>query len=93
MLFRSSLDPDIAELVRRTLQEFQKKNGLTIVYTSHNMSEVEALCDRVLFLHRGKGITEGTPTEVAQRFKKDSLEKVFIHLARTGDVMDAEGTR
>ena len=89
----ASLDPDIAELVRRTLQEFQKKNGLTIVYTSHNMSEVEALCDRVLFLHRGKGITEGTPKEVAQRFEKDSLEKVFIHLARTGDVMDAEVPR
>lgn len=89
----ASLDPDIAELVRRTLQEFKIKNGLTIVYTSHNMAEVEALCDRVLFLHRGKAITEGTPKEVAGRFEKDSLEKVFIHLARTGDVMDAEASR
>lgn len=89
----ASLDPDIADLVRRTLQEFQKRNGLTIVYTSHNMAEVEALCDRVLFLHRGKGMTEGTPKEVADRFEKDSLEKVFIHLARTGDVMDAEVSR
>ncbi len=89
----ASLDPDIADLVRRTLQDFQKRNGLTIVYTSHNMAEVEALCDRVLFLHRGKAITEGTPKEVADRFKKDSLEKVFIHLARTGDVMDAETPR
>jgi ABC-2 type transport system ATP-binding protein len=85
----ASLDPDIADLVRRTLQEFQKRDGLTIVYTSHNM----ALCDRVLFLHRGKGMTEGTPKEVADRFEKDSLEKVFIHLARTGDVMDAEASR
>ena len=89
----ASLDPDIADLVRRTLQDFQKRNGLTILYTSHNMTEVEALCDRVLFLHRGKGITEGTPQDVANRFKKDSLEKVFIHLARTGDVMDAQVPR
>jgi ABC-2 type transport system ATP-binding protein len=86
----ASLDPDIAELVRRVLQEFQRRHQLTIIYTSHNMAEVEALCDRVLFLHRGKGMTEGTPKEVAGRFKKDSLEKVFIHLARSGDVVDAE---
>lgn len=86
----ASLDPDIADLVRTTLQEFQRRSGLTIVYTSHNMAEVEALCDRVLFLHRGKAITEGTPKEVANRFEKDNLEKVFIHLARTGDVMDAQ---
>lgn len=85
----ASLDPDIADLVRRALKDFQKKSGLTILYTSHNMVEVEALCDRVLFLHRGKRVTEGTPKEVADRFEKDSLEKVFIHLARTGDVMDA----
>jgi ABC-2 type transport system ATP-binding protein len=86
----ASLDPDIADLVRTALQGFQRQSGLTIVYTSHNMAEVEALCDRVLFLHRGKAITEGTPKEVANRFEKDNLEKVFIHLARTGDVMDAQ---
>jgi ABC-2 type transport system ATP-binding protein len=89
----ASLDPDIADLVRRALEGFQKKSQLTIVYTSHNMAEVEALCDRVLFIHRGKKITEGTPKEVAERFKQESLEKVFIHLARTGDVMDAEAVQ
>lgn len=86
----ASLDPDIADLVRTALQGFQRRSGLTIIYTSHNMAEVEALCDRVLFLHRGKAITEGTPKEVAARFEKDNLEKVFIHLARSGDVMDAQ---
>jgi ABC-2 type transport system ATP-binding protein len=89
----ASLDPDIADLVRRALQNFQRRAQLTILYTSHNMAEVEALCDRVLFLHRGKAITEGTPKEVADRFQKDSLEKVFIHLARTGDIMDPEAAR
>jgi len=85
----ASLDPDIADLVRRQLIDFRKNKGLTIVYTSHNMAEVEALCDRVLFIHRGRAMAEGTPAEIQNRFKQESLEKVFIHLARTGDVTDA----
>ncbi len=85
----ASLDPDIADLVRKTLVDFQKRLGLTIVYTSHNMAEVEALCDRVSFIHRGKVMAEGTPGEIQQRFQQNSLEKVFIHLARTGDIVDA----
>jgi ABC-2 type transport system ATP-binding protein len=84
----ASLDPDIADLVRHNLRTFQKDRGLTIVYTSHNMAEVEDLCDRVLFLHQGKKIAEGTPAQVRDRFQKESLEKVFIHLARTGDVLE-----
>lgn len=85
----ASLDPDIADLVRRQLIELRKTKGLTIVYTSHNMAEVEALCDRVLFIHRGRAMAEGTPAEIQNRFQQESLEKVFIHLARTGDVTDA----
>lgn len=87
----ASLDPDISDLVRRTLKEMQEKTGLTIVYTSHNMAEVESLCDRVLFIHRGKKIIDGTPGHVRDQFQKESLEKVFIHLARSGDVVDAAG--
>lgn len=84
----ASLDPDIAELVRENLKSFQRERGLTIVYTSHNMDEVEALCDRVLFVHQGRKVIEGTPTEVNTHFKQESLEKVFIHLARTGDLTE-----
>jgi ABC-2 type transport system ATP-binding protein len=87
----ASLDPDIADLVRTALRSFQKERGLTIVYTSHNMDEVEDLCDRVLFLHKGKKMIEGTPAEVNKHFEKESLEKVFIHLARTGDLKDGGG--
>ncbi|HMZ26532.1 MAG TPA: ABC transporter ATP-binding protein, partial [Elusimicrobiota bacterium] len=87
----ASLDPDISDLVRRTLKERQEKTGLTIVYTSHNMSEVESLCDRVLFIHRGRKISEGTPGQVRDQFQKESLEKVFIHLARSGDVLEDAG--
>lgn len=85
----ASLDPDIADLVRTILRGIQKERGLTIVYTSHNMDEVESLCDRVLFLHKGKKIAEGTPPEVLSQFRQESLEKVFIHLARTGDLSEA----
>lgn len=84
----ASLDPDIAELVRENLKAFQKSRGLTIVYTSHNMDEVEALCDRVLFVHQGRKIIDGTPAQVNAHFKQESLEKVFIHLARSGDILE-----
>jgi ABC-2 type transport system ATP-binding protein len=83
----ASLDPDIADLVRTALRDFQRRRGLTIIYTSHNMDEVENLCDRVLFLHQGRKIIEGSPAEVKEHFKKESLEKVFIHLARSGDLV------
>jgi ABC-2 type transport system ATP-binding protein len=85
----ASLDPDISDLVRETLKTFQSRSGLTIIYTSHNMAEVESLCNRVLFIHRGKKIIEGTPKHVQTHFQQESLEKVFIHLARSGDVLDA----
>ena len=84
----ASLDPDISDLVRGQLRTLQRERGLTVLYTSHNMAEVEDLCDRVLFLHKGRNIAEGTPAEIRERFKKDSLEKVFIHLARGGELTD-----
>jgi ABC-2 type transport system ATP-binding protein len=82
----ASLDPDIADRVREAILKIQKTQKLTILYTSHNMLEVEALCDRILFIHQGKKIVEGTPKDVVSRFQKESLEKVFIHVARSGDL-------
>jgi ABC-2 type transport system ATP-binding protein len=84
----ASLDPDIAERVRDALKEIRRDRKLTIVYTSHNMAEVEDLSDRVIFLHRGRKIIEGTPAKVREHFRKESLEKVFIHLARSGDLVE-----
>jgi ABC-2 type transport system ATP-binding protein len=86
----ASLDPDIADRVQSALKEFQRRRGLTIIYTSHNMAEVESLCDRVLFIHRGQKVIEGTPDQVRRHFQKESLEKVFIHLARGGEVVEVE---
>ncbi len=86
----ANLDPDIAEKVRGVLRAVQKERGITILYTSHNMREVEALCHRVVFLHRGRVVAEGQPAEVVQRFGHANLEEVFIDIARTGDVKDRE---
>jgi ABC-2 type transport system ATP-binding protein len=86
----SSLDPDVADKTRQHLQELRRERGLTLLYTSHNMSEVEALCDRVAFLHRGRVVAEGTPLEVSRRvlaaegLDAASLEEVFLKIARGG---------
>ena len=87
----ASLDPDIAEKVRTVLRRLQRERGVTIVYTSHNMREVEVLCDRVLFLARGRAVAEGPPRDVIARAQSESLEDVFIAIARDGDVVDRSG--
>ncbi len=81
----SSLDPDIADKVRRTLARIQEERGLTILYTSHNMAEVEKMCDRVVFLKEGRIVTQGTPSEVAAQTSSASLEEVFLAVARKSD--------
>ena len=84
----ASLDPDIAEKVRSTLQRVQQERRVSMIYTSHNMREVEIVCDRVIFLSRGNIVTEGTPQEVLERAHSASLEDVFITIARNGELKD-----
>ncbi len=78
----ASLDPGAAERVREILKEIRAERGVTIFYTSHNMQEVERLSDRILFLHQGRLIAEGPPGEVLRRFDTDTLEHMFLDLAR-----------
>jgi len=78
----ASLDPDIADRVRKLLRRLQSETGLSILYTSHNMRDIEEVCDRLVFLHGGKVLAEGTPAEVQVRFKRASLEDFFIGVAR-----------
>jgi ABC-2 type transport system ATP-binding protein len=87
----ASLDPDIADKVRKLLRRIQSERQITMVYTSHNMRDVEEVCDRVLFMHKGLIIAEGTPQQVKDKFNQTSLEDVFISVARGGDVMATEG--
>lgn len=80
----ASLDPDMADRVRELLKAVRKERGVTMVYTSHNMAEVEELCDRVVFLNKGLKIAEGTPAEIRERFGETSLERVFLKVSREG---------
>ena len=80
----ASLDPDIADRVRELLKAERKERGVTMVYTSHNMAEVEALCDRVIFLNKGAKIAEGTPAEIRAKFGEETLEGVFLRVSREG---------
>lgn len=84
----ASLDPDIADKVRKVVRRMQKERGIAILYTSHNMKDIEEVCDRVIFLHKGKVVAEGTPKEIVDRSEQASLEDVFIKIARSGEVED-----
>jgi len=80
----ASLDPDIAAKVRKRLHELQRQRGLTMIYTSHNMQEVEQMCDRVIFLAKGRIVMQGSPAEIIKQSKSRSLEDLFIAIARNG---------
>lgn len=82
----ASLDPDIADKVRKTIRKVQAERKISILYTSHNMRDIEEVCDRVIFLHKGKIVAEGTPQEIVNQTQQSSLEDVFIKIARSGDV-------
>lgn len=82
----ASLDPEVADRVRQTLRRIQKEKRIGIIYTSHNMAEVEEICDRILFLHHGKTIAEGTPVEIIKKFGSRNLEEVFIKVVREENV-------
>ncbi len=84
----ASLDPDVARKVRALLKKMRETYGTTVVYTSHYMHEVEELCDRVIFLARGKIVATGSPEEIRQRSNMKSLEDVFVSIARDGELRD-----
>lgn len=86
----ASLDPDIADKTRRLLLDVRRRRGLTILYSSHNMAEVENLCDRVVFVHEGRVVAEGTPLAVSRQvlgsasLDAASMEQVFLKISREG---------
>lgn len=78
----ASLDPDIADRTRKYLLEVKQARKMAILYTSHNMQEMEEISDRLLFLHHGEIIARGTPEELIARFRGEDLEDVFLKVAR-----------
>ena len=79
----ASLDPDIGDFVRNYIQEYKKKNKITILLASHNMSEVERLCDSVIMMKNGKIIDNGTCVELIKKHGRNNLEETFLKLARS----------
>ncbi len=78
----ASLDPDTADWVRSRLEDRRKAQKTTILMASHNMSEVERLCDRVLMLREGELVDDGAPADLLARYGRSSLEEVFLDIAR-----------
>ena len=78
----ASLDPDIVNKIKSFLKEYQRSEGLSILYTSHNMREMEEMSNRIIFLQRGRIVAEGTAPEIIQRYGQRDLEEVFLKLAR-----------
>lgn len=78
----ASLDPDTADWVRGFLEQYRARTGATILLASHNMAEVERLCDGVLMMKGGRIVDRGTPADLLSRYGRDNLEEVFLDIAR-----------
>ena len=78
----ASLDPATAREIRSRIRDFAAQGTGGVLWTSHNMYEVEEVCDRVLFLSRGKILLEGDPKSLPGEHGKETLEELFITVAR-----------
>ena len=82
----ASLDPDVANRVREGLERINREDGTALLVTSHNMTDVERVCERAVFLSRGRVIADDTPDRVAAQFGHADLEQVFLQLAAEEEV-------
>ncbi len=78
----TSIDPAIARELRSKIHKFMRQNGGAILWTSHNMREIETMSDRIIFLSRGKIVADDTPQNLKKRFQEEDLEEIFINIAR-----------
>jgi ABC-2 type transport system ATP-binding protein len=78
----ASLDPSISQLIRERIKEYAIEAKSGVLWTSHNMNEIEAVCDRVLFLSRGRILLAGDPRTLPAEHGKTDLEDLFITVAR-----------
>ena len=78
----ASLDPDTADWIRTRLEDYKRTSGAAILLASHNMAEVERLCDRIVILRGGELVSDSGLTDLLDRFGRASLEDVFLDVAR-----------
>src|SRR5262245_3343341 len=78
----ASLDPDTADWVRGRLERYCKERKATVLLASHNMGEVERLCERVIIMKKGRIEDDDTPQHLLARYGRQTLEEVFLDVAR-----------
>jgi len=78
----ASLDPDVGDRVRTWLSDYQRRTGCTMLLASHNMVEVERMCDDVIMLREGSVVDQGSPEALIARYGRASMEEVFLDVAR-----------
>src|SRR6266513_934322 len=78
----ASLDPDTADWIRQHLETYRRERGATILLASHNMLEVERLCDRVIIMKRGRIEDDDSPDRIMARYNRTTMEEVFLDVAR-----------
>jgi ABC-2 type transport system ATP-binding protein len=83
----ASLDPDTADWIRTHLEEYRKRRNAAILLASHNMAEVERLCDRVIIMKKGRIADQGVPADLVARYGRANLEEVFLDVARGTELL------
>jgi ABC-2 type transport system ATP-binding protein len=78
----ASLDPDVGDRTRTLLEGYQRRSGCTMLLASHNMGEVERLCDEVIMLRAGLVVDQGSPAALLASYGRGNLEEVFLDIAR-----------
>ena len=84
----ASLDPDVGDFVREYIEKYKKKNELTILLASHNMKEVERLCNNVIMMKQGKIVDSGTCKELIKKHGRENLEDTFLKIARSKNELE-----
>jgi ABC-2 type transport system ATP-binding protein len=79
----ASLDPDVGDFVREYIETYKSKNQITILLASHNMKEVERLCDTVIMMKEGQIVDRGTCKDLISKHGRESLEDTFLKIARS----------
>ena len=84
----ASLDPDVGDFVREYLEIYKSKNELTMLLASHNMREVERLCDNVIMMKKGEIVDQGTCKNLIDKHGRNNLEDTFLKIARSKDELE-----
>ena len=84
----ASLDPDVGDFVRKYLENYRSKNELTMLLASHNMKEVERLCDNVVMMKKGEIVDKGTCDELIKKHRRNNLEETFLKIARSKNELE-----